>query len=99
MCRGKTHVEEGKSGAKTIIVDEIPYQVNKSTLVSKIAELVVDKKIDGVTDIRDESNKSRMRISISLRRGVDPNSVLVKLFKYTELQSNININNVTLVEK
>lgn len=99
VCRGKTHVEEGKSGTKTIIIDEIPYQVNKSTLVSKIAELVVDKRIDGVTDIRDESNKSRMRISISLRRGVDPNSVLVKLFKYTELQSNININNVTLVEK
>ena len=99
VCRGKTHIEEGKNGSKTIIVDEIPYQVNKSTLVSKIAELVVDKRIDGVTDIRDESNKSRMRISISLRRGVDPNSVLVKLFKYTELQSNININNVTLVEK
>lgn len=99
VCRGKTHVEDGKSGTRAIIIDEIPYQVNKSNLVSKIAELVVDKRIDGVTDIRDESNKERMRVVISLRRGVDPNSVLIKLFKFTELQTNININNVTLVEK
>ncbi len=98
VCRGKTHVEETKTWF-LIIIDEIPYQVNKSTLVSRIAELVVDKKIDGVTDIRDESNRVKMRIAITLRRWVDPQGILIKLFKYTELQSNININNVTLVEK
>ncbi len=98
VCRGKTHIEETK-GWNLIIIDEIPYQVNKSSLVAKIAELVVDKKIDGVTDIRDESNREKMRIAITLRRWVDPQGILIKLFKYTELQSNININNVTLVEK
>lgn len=98
VCRGKTHVEEWKSGIKSIIIDEIPYQVNKSTLVQKIAELVVTKKIDGVTDIRDESSKNTIRVVITLRRGCDVNATLVKLFKYTDLQSNINLNNVTLVE-
>lgn len=96
--RGRTHIEDAKNG-KIIVIDEIPYQVNKSSLVSKIGELVVDKKLDGVTDIRDESNRVRMRVSITLRKGVDPNAVLTKIFKYTELQTNFNVNNVTLVEK
>lgn len=96
--RGKTHIEDGKNG-KIIVIDEIPYQVNKSSLVAKIGELVVDKKLDGVTDIRDESNRVRMRVSITLRKGVDANAVLTKIFKYTELQTNFNVNNVTLVEK
>lgn len=65
--RGKTHFEDSKNG-KLIIIDEIPYQVNKSTLVGKIGELVVDKKIEGVTDIRDESNRDRMRVSITLKK-------------------------------
>jgi DNA gyrase subunit A len=73
--------------------------VNKSNLVAKIAELVVDKKIDGVTDIRDESSKNIIRIAIYLRSGIDPDQILVQLFKYTELQNNFNVNNVTLVEK
>lgn len=99
VCRGKTHFEEIKGGQTVIIIDEIPYQVNKSTLVSRIAELVVDKKLDWVTDIRDESNRNKMRIAVTLRRWVDANGILIKLFKYTELQNNININNVTLIEK
>jgi DNA gyrase subunit A len=99
VCRGKTHIEEIKGGQSMIVIDEIPYQVNKSTLVAKIGELVVDKKLDGITDLRDESNKDKIRVTITVRRGVDPQSLLVKIYKYTELQSNININNVTLIEK
>src|SRR5690606_2619888 len=79
--RGRTHIEDGKNG-KVIVIDEIPYQVNKSSLVSKIGELVVDKKLEGVTDIRDESNRVRMRVAITLRKGVDPNAILTKIFKY-----------------
>ncbi len=98
VVRGKTHVEHGKHES-ILIIDEIPYMVNKSSLVSKIAELVVDKKIEGVTDIRDESSKNIIRIAIYLKTGVDPDQILVQLFKYTELQSNFNVNNVTLVEQ
>jgi len=98
VCRGKTHIEDVKWGQTMVVIDEIPYQVNKSTLVSRIGELVVDKKLDGVTDIRDESNKDKMRVTITLRRWADPQGLLVKLFKYTELQSNFNLNNVTLIE-
>ena len=64
--RGKTHIEETKSG-KIIVIDEIPYSVNKSTLVSKIGELVIDKRIEGVSDMRDESSKNIIRIAIYLR--------------------------------
>jgi DNA gyrase subunit A len=99
VVRGKTHIEDVKWGQTAIVIDEIPYQVNKSSLVSKIGELVVDKKLDGVTDIRDESNRNGIRVVITVRRWVDANSLLVKLYKYTELQGNININNVTLVEQ
>lgn len=99
VVRGKTHIEDIKWGQTAIVIDEIPYQVNKSSLVAKIGELVVDKKLDGVTDIRDESNRNRMRVVITVRRWADPKPLLVKLYKYTELQNNININNVTLVEE
>lgn len=80
------------------MVDQIPYVVNKSTLVSKIGELVVDKKIDGVTDIRDESSKNIIRIAIYLKPGIDPDQILIQLYKFTELQTNFNVNNVTLIE-
>ncbi len=99
VCRGRTHIEDAKGGQQMIVIDEIPYQVNKSTLVAKIGELVVDKKLEGITDIRDESNKNIIRVTITVRRGGDAQALLVKLYKYTELQSNININNVTLIEK
>lgn len=98
VVRWKTHVENGKHGT-ILVIDEIPYLVNKSTLVAKIAELVVDKKIDWVTDIRDESSKNIIRIAIYLRTGIDPDQILIQLFKFTELQNNFNVNNVTLVEQ
>ena len=97
VMRGKTHVEEDKHG-NIIIIDEIPYLVNKSTLVSKIGELVVDKKIEGISDMRDESSKNKIRIAIYLKSGIDANKILVELYKYTELQCSFNINNVSLVE-
>jgi DNA gyrase subunit A len=81
-----------------LVIDEIPYVVNKSTLVAKIGELVVDKKIDGVTDIRDESSKNIIRIAIYLRPGIDPDQILIQLYKFTELQTNFNVNNVSLIE-
>jgi len=95
--RGKTHIEEDKHGS-ILIIDEIPYLVNKSTLVSKIGELVVDKKIEGISDMRDESSKNKIRIAIYLKSGVDANKILVELYKYTELQCAFNINNVSLIE-
>ncbi len=97
VMRGKTHVEEAKNG-KIIVIDEIPYLVNKATLVAKIGELVVDKKIEWVTDIRDESSKNIMRVAIYIKSEIDPYSILVQLYKQTDLQSNFNINNVSLVE-
>jgi DNA gyrase subunit A len=66
------------------VIDEIPYFVNKATLVAKIGELVVDKKIDGIADIRDESNKNKNRIVLYLRKGVDPDAILILLYKFTE---------------
>jgi DNA gyrase subunit A len=72
--------------------------VNKASLVAKIGELVVDKKIDGIADIRDESNKNKNRIVLYLRKGVDPDAILILLYKFTELQTNFNINNVSLVD-
>jgi len=95
--RGKTHIEQSKNG-DIIVIDEIPYQVNKSNLVEKIGELVIDKKIDGITDIRDESAKNIIRVALSLRRGVNAQKVLAQLFKMTDLQSTFPFNNVSLVE-
>jgi len=97
-CRGKHEIEEIKSW-KNIIITEIPYMVNKSTLVAKIWELVVDKKIEWITDIRDESNKNKIKIVIQLKKWVDPDKILMQLYKTTDLQCNFNINNVSLVDK
>jgi len=96
--RGKTHVEERKWNTY-LVIDEIPYLLNKSNLVAKIGDLVVNKKIDGVTDITDESSKDLIRVVITLKKWIDPDNILVQLYKQTELQSNFNMNNVTLVEK
>lgn len=98
IVRGKTHIEQSKHG-DVIVIDEIPYQVNKSNLVEKIGELVVDKKIDGITDIRDESAKNVIRVALSLRRGVNAQKVLAQIFKMTDLQTTFPINNVSLVEQ
>ncbi len=98
VMRWTTQFEEGKNG-KIIVITEIPYMVNKATLVSRIGELVVDKKIDGIVDIRDESSKNKIRVAIYLRKGIEPENILVQLYKSTDLQCNVNINNVSLVEK
>ncbi|MEW9699637.1 DNA gyrase subunit A [Paenibacillus sp. SI8] len=94
--RARTVIEENNNKAR-IIVNELPYQVNKARLIEKIAELVREKKIDGITDLRDESDRNGMRIVIELRRDVNPNVVLNNLFKHTSMQSNFGINMLALV--
>jgi DNA gyrase subunit A len=94
--RARTVIEENNNKAR-IIVNELPYQVNKARLVEKIAELVREKKIDGITDLRDESDRNGMRVVIELRRDVNPNVVLNNLFKHTAMQSNFGIIMLALV--
>jgi DNA gyrase subunit A len=98
VTRAKTEIEEDKGGKTKIIVTEIPYQVNKATLVEKIADLVRDKKLVGIYDLRDESNREGMRIMIELKRDAIPQKVLNQLFKYTALQSTFNANMVALLD-
>jgi DNA gyrase subunit A len=98
VLRGKTHFEETKTGKEVIIVDEIPYQVNKADMIKKTAELVNDKKIEGISEIRDESDRNGMRIVYELKRDSIPNVVLNKLFKYTALQTSFSVNNIALVK-
>lgn len=97
VMRAKAEIEESKSGREVIIVTEIPYQVNKADMIRKTAELVNDKKIDGISDIRDESDRNGMRIVYELKRDSIPNVVLNKLFKYTQLQTSFSVNNICLV--
>jgi len=100
VMRAKTHFEPiGKTDRQAIIVDEIPYQVNKSTLRQKIGELVRDKKLEGISDLRDESDKSGMRIVIELKRGEIPDIVLNNLYKNTQLQDSFGMNMVALVDQ
>ncbi|QEL65666.1 DNA gyrase subunit A [Oryzomicrobium terrae] len=99
VMRAKTHVEDlEKGGKQAIIVDELPYQVNKKTLLEKIAELVNDKKIEGISHIQDESDKSGMRVVIELKRGEMPEVVLNNLYKQTQLQDTFGMNMVALVD-
>ncbi len=99
IMRAKTHFEELSQENKfSIIVDELPYQVNKKTLLERIAELVREKKIDGISDIRDESDKSGMRVVIELKRGEVPEVILNNLFKHTQLQDTFGMNFVALVD-
>jgi DNA gyrase subunit A len=99
VMRARTHFEEIDRGARSaIIVDEIPYQVNKRVLLERIAELVNEKKIDGISDLRDESDKSGMRIVIELKRGELPEVVLNNLYKQTQLQDSFGMNMVALVD-
>jgi DNA gyrase subunit A len=98
VMRARCHFEEiDKNGRQAIIVDEIPYQVNKKTLQERIAELVNDKKIEGISDIRDESDKSGMRVVIELKRNEVPEIVLNNLYKQTQLQDTFGMNLVALV--
>ncbi len=96
VLRAKTHFEEIK-GREAIVVTEIPYQVNKADMIKKTADLVNDKKLEGIADIKDESDRKGMRIVYYLKRDAIPNVVLNKLFKYTALQSTFNVNNIALV--
>ena len=95
--RGKTNVEETKSGKIRIIITELPYQVNKAEFVKKIADLVHDKKIIGISDLRDESDRHGIRIVVEIKRSGKPKSILNKLFKYTALQSSYSANMLALV--
>ncbi|MFA7284346.1 MAG: DNA topoisomerase (ATP-hydrolyzing) [Candidatus Absconditabacterales bacterium] len=97
LMRAKTHIETAKNGSY-IIIDEVPYQVTKAGIVEKIGELVAERKIEGITDIVDESAKNNIRVSIEIKKGFDPQQILVQLYKYTNLQTTFSINNVTLVE-
>ena len=96
--RSKFTLETTKAGKDRIIVTEIPYMVNKSNLIIKIAELVKNKKIEGISDLRDESDRDGMRIVIELKRGVIPKIILNQLFSHTSLQQNFNVNNLALVK-
>ena len=96
--RARAEVEvDAKTGRETIIVHEIPYQVNKARLIEKIAELVRDKKIDGITDLSDQSSREGMRVCIELRRDVNPNVVLNQLYKHTQLQDTFGVIMLALV--
>lgn len=96
--RAKTEIIESKSGKQSIIITEIPYQVNKSRLIEKIAELAKEKRIEGITDLRDESNRNGIRVVIELRRDVNAEVTLNNLFKYTPLQTTFGINMLALVD-
>ncbi|WP_018410049.1 DNA gyrase subunit A [Methyloversatilis thermotolerans] len=99
VMRARTHFEDIERGNRqAIIVDELPYQVNKKTLLERIAELVNEKKIEGISDIRDESDKSGMRVVVELKRGEVPEVILNKLFKLTQLQDTFGMNMVALVD-
>ncbi|GGX34672.1 DNA gyrase subunit A [Pigmentiphaga litoralis] len=100
VMRAKTHFEDvdRAGGRQAIIVDEIPYQVNKRTLLERIAELVNEKKVEGISDIRDESDKDGMRVVIELKRGEVPEVVLNNLYKNTQLQDTFGMNLVSLVD-
>ena len=97
VVRSKAEIEE-VDGRECIIVTEIPYQVNKSDLIKKVADLVNDKKVEGISTIRDESDRNGMRIVFVLKRDAIPNIVLNKLYKYSQLQSSFSVNNVCLVK-
>jgi DNA gyrase subunit A len=99
LQRAQASIVEGKGGRYNIIVTEIPYQVNKAHMIEKIADLVRDKKLTGIADIRDESNKDGIRVVIVLKRDAQPKTVLNKLFKYTEMQKTFNANMIALVEQ
>lgn len=98
VMRAKTELEETASGKFRIIVNEIPYQVNKADMIKKTADLVNEKKIDGISDIRDESDRNGMRIVYELKREAIPNVVLNNLFKQTGLQTSFSVNNIALVK-
>ncbi len=98
IIRAKANIETGKNERQAIIVSEIPYQVNKSALIEKIAELVSDKKIDDISDVRDESDRDGLRIVIELKRDANAEVVLNNLYKYTQMQTTFGVNMLALVD-
>ncbi|MCL3781191.1 DNA gyrase subunit A [Prolixibacteraceae bacterium JC049] len=97
VMRGKAHVEVDKNGREKLIVTEIPYMVNKAELIMKTAELINEKKIDGISNLNDESDRQGMRIVYDIKRDAIANVVLNKLYKYTSLQTSFSVNNIALV--
>ena len=97
VMRGKARFEETRTGKEQIIIEEIPYQVNKADMVRKAADLVNEKRIEGISEIRDESDRNGMRVVFDLKRDAIPNVVLNKLYKYTQLQTSFSVNNIALV--
>ena len=95
--RGKVEIEEQKNGKASIIIREIPYQLNKATLIERIADLVKDKRVTGITDLRDESDRHGIRVVIEVKKGEEPELILNKLYKYTELQNTFGIIMLALV--
>ena len=98
VMRAKASIEEIREGREAIIVNEIPYQVNKADMIQKTAALVNEGKIEGISEIRDESDRNGMRVVYELKRDCIPNVVLNKLFKYTSLQTSFSVNNIALVK-
>ncbi|MEP5364634.1 MAG: DNA gyrase subunit A [Reichenbachiella sp.] len=98
VLRAKAEFETLKSGKEQIIISEIPYQVNKASMIEKTAALINDKKLEGISDIRDESDRDGMRIVYDIKKDAIPNIVLNNLYKYTQLQSSFGVNNVALVK-
>ncbi|HSO58179.1 MAG TPA: DNA gyrase subunit A, partial [Paenisporosarcina sp.] len=98
IIRGKVEIEQKSNGKEVILVHELPFQVNKARLIEKIAELVRDKKIDGITDLRDESDRNGMRIVIEVRKDANANVLLNNLYKQTSLQSSFGVNMLALVD-
>src|SRR5690554_3335939 len=98
VLRGLAHIEEMSGGRFRIVITEIPYQLNKSSLIERIAELVRSGKIDGISDLRDESDRRGMSIIIELRRGAQPKKILNQLYKYTPLQSTFGVQMLALVD-
>ena len=99
VMRGKAHIEEAKNGRSMIIIDEVPYQLNKKDFVEKIAALVTDKVIVGVADIRDESNKEGVRVVVELKRDAFPKKILNQLYKLTPLQTTFAYNMIALTDR
>ncbi|MCB0135598.1 MAG: DNA gyrase subunit A, partial [Caldilineaceae bacterium] len=97
LVRARTTIEEMRNGRFAIIVTEIPYQVNKSTLIERIAELVREDKLDMISDLRDESDRTGMRIVIELKRNAAPKKARNRLFKHTQLQTSFGVNTLALV--
>ncbi len=98
VMRGKTEIEETKSGTFRILITEIPYRVNKATMLERIADLVRDKKLEGLKDVRDESDKDGVRVVIDLKKEALPNKILNQLFSYTQLQETFHMNMLALVD-